>query len=149
MLRTYSQKQRRYKYSQHSSIIWPIWLNNSVFLYKLSGCWFRSSCSHSDVKFCASFEQEVSWHSGNYRMWIDSEKCKSHDKNIHSIVTYIFQLTIKLDHLANLLNISVFLNEVSANRFKSCCMLLNVRFFAGFEQRFPWHSGNCRLKNNS
>ena len=67
-------------------------------------------------------------------MWIDYEKCKSHDENIHSVAPYTFQLTLKLDHLANLLNISVFLNEVSANRFKSCCMLLNVRFFAVFEQ---------------
>ena len=27
MIRTYSQKHRSDKYSQHSSIIWPIWLN--------------------------------------------------------------------------------------------------------------------------
>ena len=28
----------RDKYSQHSSIIWPIWLHDWVFVYELSGC---------------------------------------------------------------------------------------------------------------
>ena len=36
------------KYSQHSSIIWPVWLNGWVFVYKLSGWGFESSCSHLD-----------------------------------------------------------------------------------------------------
>ena len=40
MIRTYSQMHRRDKYSQHSSIIWLIWLNGWVFVYELSGCWF-------------------------------------------------------------------------------------------------------------
>ena len=29
-VRTYSQMHRTYKYSQHSSIIWPVWLNDWV-----------------------------------------------------------------------------------------------------------------------
>ena len=33
------------KYSQHSWIIWPVWLNCSVFVYELSGCGFESRCS--------------------------------------------------------------------------------------------------------
>ena len=28
MIRTYSQMHRTDKYSQHSSIIWPVWLNS-------------------------------------------------------------------------------------------------------------------------
>ena len=32
------------KYSQHSSIIWPVWLNGSVLVYKLSGCGLQSRC---------------------------------------------------------------------------------------------------------
>ena len=32
------------KYSQHSSVIWPVWLNGWVFVYELSGCGFGSSC---------------------------------------------------------------------------------------------------------
>ena len=34
------------KYSQHSSIIWPVWLNGLVFIYELSSCGFESRCSH-------------------------------------------------------------------------------------------------------
>ena len=46
MTRTYSEMHRTDKYSQHSSIIWPVWLNGCVFVYELSGCGFESSCSH-------------------------------------------------------------------------------------------------------
>ena len=54
----------RYKYSQRSSIIWPVWLNGWVF---------ESSSSHLNFRFCPCFEQGFSWHSGNYRVWIRSE----------------------------------------------------------------------------
>ena len=43
----YSQMHHTDKHSQHSSIIWPVWLNAWVFVYKLSGCWFESHCSSS------------------------------------------------------------------------------------------------------
>ena len=59
-----------------------IWLNGWAFIYELKGCGFKSSCSHLDFRFCAYFEQEVSWHSGNYRVWIHSETRMWHDKNI-------------------------------------------------------------------
>ena len=41
-----------------------VWLNGWVFFYELSGCGFKSSCSHLNFKFRACFEQGVSWHSG-------------------------------------------------------------------------------------
>ena len=44
MIRTYSQMHCTDKYSQHNSIIWPVWLNAWVFVYKLSGCGFESRC---------------------------------------------------------------------------------------------------------
>ena len=31
---------------EHSSIIWPVWLNDWVFVYELSGCGFESRCCH-------------------------------------------------------------------------------------------------------
>ena len=46
MIRTYSQMHRTDNYSQHSSIIWPVWLNGWVFVYQLSDCGFETSCSH-------------------------------------------------------------------------------------------------------
>ena len=46
MTKTYSQMHRTDKYSEHSSLIRPVWSNGSVFVYKLSGSGFESSCSH-------------------------------------------------------------------------------------------------------
>ena len=37
------------KYSEHSSIIWPVWPNGWVFVYELSGSGFESSCSHLKI----------------------------------------------------------------------------------------------------
>ena len=37
---------RKDKYSEHSSIIWPIWTNGWVFIYELSDPGFKSNCSH-------------------------------------------------------------------------------------------------------
>ena len=46
MIVTYGQMDHTDKYSQHSLIIWPVWLNGCVFVYELSGCGFESRCSH-------------------------------------------------------------------------------------------------------
>ena len=46
IIRRYCQMHLTDKYSQHSSIIWPFWLNGWVFVYELSGCGFESHCSH-------------------------------------------------------------------------------------------------------
>ena len=85
MIRTYSQMHCTDEYSQHSSIIWPVWQNGWVFIYELSGCGFESSCSHLNFRFCTCFEQRVPWHSGNYRVSIPSETRMWHDKNIQSV----------------------------------------------------------------
>ena len=76
---------RRDKNSQHSLIIWPVWLNGWVFVYELSGCGFDSSCSHLNINFHTCFDQGVPWHSGNYRVWIHSERRTCHDENIKSM----------------------------------------------------------------
>ena len=34
------------KYSQHSSIIWPVWINSWIFVYELSACGFGSCYSY-------------------------------------------------------------------------------------------------------
>ena len=86
MIRTYSQIHHTDKYSQHSSIIWPVWLNGRVFVYKLSSCGFESRCSHLNFRYRACFEEGVPWHSGIYRVWIHSETCTWHDKNMQSIL---------------------------------------------------------------
>ena len=83
--RTCSQSHRTDKYSEQSSIIWPVWLNGWMFVYELSVSGFESSCSHLNFRFRTCFEQEVPWHSGNYRVWIHSETRTLHEKNIQSV----------------------------------------------------------------
>ena len=61
-----------------------IWLNGWVFIYELSDCGFVSSCSHLNFRFHTCFKQGVPWHAGNYRVWIHSQTCMWHDKNIQS-----------------------------------------------------------------
>ena len=57
--RTCSQMHGTNKYSQHSSVILQLWLNDRVFVYELSGCGFQSSCSHLNFRFRDCFEQGV------------------------------------------------------------------------------------------
>ena len=88
MTRTYSQMYRKDKYSEHSSIIWPVWPNGWVFVFEVIGSGFKSSCSLLNFRFHACLEQGVPWHSGNYRVWIHTETCMWHDKNIESNEPY-------------------------------------------------------------
>ena len=66
-----------------------------MFIYELSGCGFEFCCSHLNFRFCTCFEQGVSWHSGNYRVWIDSETRMWHDKNIQSVRTFHHSINLK------------------------------------------------------
>ena len=68
---------------------WSIWLNGWVFVYELSGCGFESCCSHLNVRYGICFKQGDLWYSGNYKMWIHSEKRTWHDKNIQSNIQAI------------------------------------------------------------
>ena len=73
MIKTYNQLRHTDKYSQHSSIICPVWPNGLVFIYELSGCGFESRCSPLILRYGACFEQGVPRHSGNCRVWIHSQ----------------------------------------------------------------------------
>ena len=52
---TYNQMRRTDKYSQHSSIIWQVWLNGWLFVYGLSGCGFESCYCHLNFRYGACF----------------------------------------------------------------------------------------------
>ena len=79
MTRAYTQMQRTDKYSEHNSIIWPLWRNGSVFVLRTKWFWVRVQLQ--SLKFQIS---RLPWHSGNYRVWIHSEARTWHDKNIRS-----------------------------------------------------------------
>ena len=79
---------------QAALINWSNWPNGWVFVYELSVSGFESSCSHLNFRFHAGFEQGFPWHSGNYRVWIHSEMCTWHDKNIQSAFFLVLNLVI-------------------------------------------------------
>ena len=70
MITTYSQMHRTDKYSQHSPIIWLVWLNGWVFVYKLSGCAFKSHCCQaivSVISYCFPLIRSlILFHSSAY-----------------------------------------------------------------------------------
>ena len=53
-----------------------VWPNGWVFVYKLSGSGFESSCSYLNFRFGACFEQGVPWHSGNYTVWFTLKRVR-------------------------------------------------------------------------
>ena len=88
------------RYSQLSSIIWPIWLNGWVFVYELSGCGFESRFCHLNFRYGTCSKQGVLWHSD--RLWINSKVRMWHDNNIESNMPYRWALTAQLNHLISL-----------------------------------------------
>ena len=55
IIRTYSQMHRTGKYSQHSSMICFVWLNDLVFIFELNACGLDFSYSHLYFKFSVCF----------------------------------------------------------------------------------------------
>ena len=88
MIRTDSHMHHTDKYSRHSSIIWPVWPNGWVFVYKIISCEFESRCSHLNFGYSACFKEIASWNSGNYKVWIHTKMHTWHDKNIQSVSKY-------------------------------------------------------------
>ena len=72
-LKRYSGMKLINKYSQHRSIILPVWPYAWVFVYELSGCELESCCCQLNFRYRACFEQGVIWHSDYYRVKIHSE----------------------------------------------------------------------------
>ena len=70
MIITYSQLHHTNKYSQHSSIIWPVWLNGRVFIYKLSGYGFESHYCHLPSDMAPALSKEFLDIQASYSMWI-------------------------------------------------------------------------------
>ena len=50
-----------------------VMINGWVFICKLSGCGFESSCSHLTFRYRTCFKQGVLWNLSNYRVCIHSE----------------------------------------------------------------------------
>ena len=137
--RTYSQMHRTDKYSLHSSIIWTVWLNSWVFVYDLKGSWFKSSCSHQNFRFRACFEHVALLHSGDYRVWIHSERGKWHNKNIQSNAWYKEALTTQLNHLGSLAKCLTVRLWPKWLWFRVQLRSLKHQIWSLCEQGFAWH----------
>ena len=136
---------RKDKYSEHCSIIWSLWQYGGVSVEEIIRSGFEFTCSHFTFRFRASFQQGVPWNSGNYRVWIHSERPTWHHKNISqmncddnysehsSIVRSVWP------------NGWVFIYELRGCGFVSSYSHFTFRFRPCFEQGVPWHSGNCRV----
>ena len=59
MIGTYCQMDLTDEYSQHISIIRPVWLHESVSVSQLGGCRLESSCTDLNLRFNACFKQGV------------------------------------------------------------------------------------------
>ena len=59
-----------------------------MFVYELNGCGFESRCSHLNLRYHVCFEWKIPWHSRNSRVWIYSETCTWHNKNIQPCFWY-------------------------------------------------------------
>ena len=125
MILTHNQMHHTDKYSQQSSIIWPVWLNGWVFIYKLSGCGLESNYCQLNFIYGTCFEQGVPWHSGKIYcgftlklerdMIIACNQMHHTDKySQHSSIIWPVWL-----------NSWVFIYELSGCGFKSCCCHLN------------------------
>ena len=64
MIKIYSQMQRADRYSQHSSINWPLWVNSRVFVYKVGHCELETCHFHWNFRYSTWFIKGVLWHSG-------------------------------------------------------------------------------------
>ena len=73
MMITYSQIILTGKTSQLSSIMWSVWPNGWVFVYKISGYGFQSLCIHLNLWYRFCYEQGARWSSGKHRVWIHCE----------------------------------------------------------------------------
>ena len=137
LITTYGKKYRIYRYSQHSSIIWPIWLNSWMFVYELNGCGFGFYCCRLNFRYHACFGQGAAWHPGNYRVRITlkcahdirisysqkqhTDKYSQHSSIIWSLWLNVFECLFK---------------KVSGYGFKFHCRQLNLRYCVCLENRF-------------
>ena len=65
----HSQMHRTGTYSQHSRLIWPVYLNGWVIVLELSGVVFKYHCSDINFRFRTCFEQGVFDIQANIECW--------------------------------------------------------------------------------
>ena len=123
----------------HVSNLWLFWLNGWVFVYELCGCGYESRCSHLNFRHRACFEQGVPRHSGNSRMWIYSETCTWHDKNIQLKNNSLWHRENQKTHLKTESNFTIY-QTVQHNKCIVCMKLILSWFLSTLKGRKSMHS---------
>ena len=139
---TCSQIHHADKYlQQHSSIIWPVWLNGWVFVYKLSGCEFDSTA----VTYTSDIAPALSKSSLTFRETIE---CRFTLKLVCDMMITYSQMHCRdkySQHSSIILSVWlygwVFIYELSGCGFESHCYHLYFRYSTCFKQGVPWYSG--------
>ena len=128
MTKTLSQLNHTDKYSQHSSVIWTVWLNGWVFVYELSGSGFESRCSYLNFKYRAFFEQGVPW-----SVW--------HDKNTQLQLTVYFSIfTKKKKKIQNFFTVEI---EICVCLMPQFMLIVVSKQF--HEIKLPYFSNECLI----
>ena len=104
MIITYSQMHRTDNFSQHSLIIWPVWLNGWVLAYEVIGCGFESLCNHLIILWGLRFSWAIlffSWTRAILAKFVDrlSDKIDNRImivKNLTSVRWWIMDLVINV-----------------------------------------------------
>ena len=140
-----------------------------MFLYELSLSEFKSSSSHLNVRFRAWFEQGVPWHSGNYRVWIYSETCTWHDKNVQSLEKVV--KSVQKTHQNDVSSVSIVdfeqvnvgreIISLMSSKVTHICLWMNVMrniviyeiYFASVKEQSPgsvlWKKVFLKISQNS
>ena len=127
---TYCQMHRTDKYSQHSSIIWPVWLNGPVLVYQLSSCGFEYRCFQLNFRYGTCFEKE----SLDIKRTIE---CRLTLKLVRDMIIKYSQIHSTDKYSQHSSIIQVFVYELSDCGFESRCCHLNFRCAACFNQEVP------------
>ena len=113
MIKTQSMHHTN-KYSQHTSIIWPVRLGHWEFIYKLSSCGFVPRCSHLNISWSSQYVFEgilisrlcenLYWDLCDWECWGEVHRLKIFTISIVSLNSKIFSRLLDnrlLDHHEN------------------------------------------------
>ena len=136
---TYSQMYRTDKYSYHSSVIWPVWLNGWLFIYKLSGYGFEFSCSHLTSDFAPILSKDFL----DIRATIECGFTLKRVRDMIRTYSEIHRTDKYSQHRSIIwLNGLALVYELSGCGFESSSSHLNLIFYACFQQGLPCHFWN-------
>ena len=145
MTKIYSPVHCTDKYSEHSSVIWSVWRNGWLLIYKL----VVQGLSLGAISYILDFPLA----SSKDFLDIDATiECGFTLKRVRDMtITYspVYRTDRHSKHSWIISTIWpngwVLIYELGFSAFESTCSHLNCRFPTCFQQRVPWHWSNYRV----